>query len=141
MPNKTYVKVTYDRNNPTKPYHDAPTHPDPTVMDKGDTITIRLNRFLRFSTIDKIKINKNNVNTHSKGALLGSWKRIGGNETRLKGYFLCFVDHKKSRVVIVDTEDNKYGDDHKYWYSVSGTLGDTQKTWSIDPEVGNRGNG
>ena len=140
MANKN-VKVTYSNTKPTKPKHDAPIKP--TKLNKGDTITIKLNKFHPDSTIDKIKINKNKVNNgkHSKGAMLGSWTRIGGNGTKLKGIFLCFVDWKKSTVVIVDTEDNKKGVDHQYWYSVFGTDGKTKKTWSIDPEVGNRGNG
>ena len=145
MANKTTVKVTYSANNPTKPNHDAPTNPHQTELNKGDTITIKLNKFPPNSTIDKIDIYNSRVingeHRKNRSSLLGSWTRSRGNGKGLKGFFLCFVDYKKSRVVIVDTEDNKKDDDHKYWYSVSGSLGDTQKTWSIDPEVDNKGNG
>lgn len=143
MANKTTVKVTYSPTNPTKPNHDAPTNPKQTKLNKGDTITIKLNKFLRNSTIDKIDIYNSIVikgkHRKNKSSLLGSWTRSRGNGTGLKGFFLCFVDYKKSRVVIVNTEDNTINNDHHYWYSVSGTDGRTNKTWSIDPEVINTG--
>ena len=67
---------------------------------------------------------------------LGSWTRSKGNSTGLTGFYSCSAV-STTQVKIKNTETNT--DDDKFWYSVSGKIGGTKKTWSIDPELINKG--
>lgn len=131
------VKVIFKPKKPTNPTY-TPT--GVTRLYKGDTIMIELKNFPPKSTIEKIDINNNRVisgkNSKDTDSLLGSWTAKGGNTPKLRGYYICAVG-STNQVIIVDTEDND--DDVRYWYSASGKIGGMKETWSIDPELINKG--
>lgn len=133
------VSIIYKKNKPTNPTF-AKT--GVTKLHKGDTIMIELEDFPTGSTIEKIEFNHNRVisgkNSKDTESLLGSWTCKGGNTKKLREYYICAVG-SKNQVIIVDTEDND--DDVRYWYSASGKVKvkDTEMTWSIDPELINKG--
>lgn len=131
------VRVTHKQKKPYATY--APR--GLTVLRRGDTITIELaKKFPEDSTIDTIEIYNNTIikgmDTKDTSSLLGSWTRSPAKAKGLKGFFSCTAV-SPTQVEIEDTQDNVYDD--KFWYSASGKVGNTGKTWSIDPEVINRG--
>ncbi|MCH7571316.1 MAG: hypothetical protein IH891_00210 [Planctomycetes bacterium] len=130
--------VTYSSKNQTKPKY-SPTKE--TRLYKGDTLTIKLNKFPPNSTIEMIRFDYEKAikGKHKKdiASPLGSWTARSGNSSGLNGHYLCAADSAKQSIIIVNIEDNE--DDERYWFSASGTIGGTKKTWSIDPEVINKG--
>ncbi len=132
------VTVTYSSTDPTNPKY-AP--PGLTRLHQNETILIKLaGNFPDDSTIDTIDFDNNTIidgkDSKDTNSPLGSWTASGGNGPGLNGIY-CFYADSPTLVTIENIQDNE--DDDKFWYSASGKIGNTKDTWSIDPELINKG--
>lgn len=138
MPPIKIVTVTYSSTDPMNPTY-APH--GLTRLHKNETILIKLaGNFSEDSTIDTIDFDNNTIidrkDSKNTNSPLGSWTASGGNGPGLNGIYCCSAD-SPTQVTIEDIQDNE--DDDKFWYSASGKIGGTKETWSIDPELINKG--
>ena len=111
-----------------------------TNLNEDDTVTISLSGFPAGSSISTVKFFANSVvngvDTKDTSDNFGTWTRTGGNNSGLSNIYSC-SSSSFLNVEIEDKEDSD--DDDKHWYSLDGVVGTTTTTWSVDPELINKG--
>ena len=136
---KTY-KVQYKSNDPSNPKF---KNSGKSSMKVNDWIEIELNdAWPPDSTINSISFYHNTVvdghDQKDESNPLGFWTSEKGNGLGLAGKFSCSAE-SNTLVKVSDIETLGEGSEIKYWFAVAGTIGSTSSTWSVDPELINKG--